>query len=156
MDKIQYFATNPSRCVLPCYASFLSNSFSNSLLGPATALPIQSESSAVRRRLGSPYTRNSFNVAEGITNFYAEQYNLPPSFRPSRREFGDDVSALGHSLKEILDRFSKWIFLELMSSGLPSAIQGRQLPLSRDSQLPWVIASASAAMLLSKTGIPLS
>ena len=39
---------------------------SNSLLGPATALPVQFESSAVRNLFGSPHARNNFNVAVAI------------------------------------------------------------------------------------------
>ena len=41
----------------------LFNNSSNSLLGPATAFPVQFESSAVRSLLGSPKTRNIFKVA---------------------------------------------------------------------------------------------
>src|SRR5437867_1790056 len=39
---------------------------SSSLRGPAMAFPVQFESSAVRRRFGSPWTRKSFMVALGI------------------------------------------------------------------------------------------
>src|SRR3989442_1040506 len=47
-------------------ASSLASTPSNSLRGPAMAFPVQFESSAVRRRFGSPWTRKSFMVALGI------------------------------------------------------------------------------------------
>ena len=50
--------------------SSLSNTFSNSLLGPATDLPVQLESSTILNRFGSPNARNIFNVAVRMLSPY--------------------------------------------------------------------------------------
>src|SRR5207245_5299798 len=58
--------SEPVRTYTPdCPISSRSSSASNSVLGAATAFPLQFEISAVRRRFGSPWGRNSLLVAEG-------------------------------------------------------------------------------------------
>jgi hypothetical protein len=55
--------------------SSLSKTFSISLLGPATAFPVQLESSAVLNLLGSPKTKKIFKVALGML-FPIHPYNV--------------------------------------------------------------------------------